>query len=122
MTETPEIGDLVLDTVRNRVGEVMATVGGRLLLRPPGGGREWEAAPSHVRPATSGEALRSKVAEANERSRQGRGQPEAKAAEPGRCEGCWDIKRRRYRALEAGEKGEAARMTQAMGVHLRAAH
>ncbi|GGR17197.1 hypothetical protein [Streptomyces netropsis] len=39
-----------------------------------------------------------------------------------RCEGCWDIKRHRARALAAGDMQEAAALTTAMGVHLRVAH
>ncbi|MEU1827380.1 hypothetical protein ABZ502_33810, partial [Streptomyces abikoensis] len=47
----PGVGAIILDTGRGRVGEVMAAVGGRVLLRPPGGGREWEARGGGLRPA-----------------------------------------------------------------------
>ncbi|MGX2995611.1 hypothetical protein JNUCC64_15165 [Streptomyces sp. JNUCC 64] len=44
----PEPGVLVRDTRCDRVGTFMGEVGGRWLLRPLGGGREWEAEPSGV--------------------------------------------------------------------------
>ncbi|GAA2725934.1 MULTISPECIES: hypothetical protein [Streptomyces] len=117
MTELPEVGSLVLDTARNRIGEVMRAAGERVLLRAPGTGREWEALSPALCPATLADELRSKVAEANARSRQGRGQPATQ-----RCEACLKIKHRRHQALEAGDQVKAARMTAVMGVHLRAAH
>lgn len=69
----PKIGTLVVDVRRNRVGEVMASAGGRLALRPPAGGREWEAFPCDVRPATASDELRVKVTEVNDRGRRERG-------------------------------------------------
>ncbi|MGW2368768.1 hypothetical protein ACWCZ5_24705 [Streptomyces sp. NPDC001667] len=59
----PKIGTLVVDVRRNRVGEVMASAGGR----------EWEASPCDVRPATASDELRVKVTEVNDRSRRERG-------------------------------------------------
>ncbi len=50
------IGELALDARQGRVGVVMDTQGGRMYLRRPEGGREWEAAPQDVRPATPREA------------------------------------------------------------------
>ena len=61
----PPTGTLALDIKRDRVGVVMDTLGGRVYLRPPQGGREWEAAPEHVRPAGPAEEVRAKVAEVN---------------------------------------------------------
>ncbi|WP_030779625.1 hypothetical protein [Streptomyces sp. NRRL S-920] len=55
---TWETGDLVIDTARQRLGRVMDHVGNRLQLRPPGGGREWDADPAYVRPAQEDEILR----------------------------------------------------------------
>ncbi|MEV4431723.1 hypothetical protein [Streptomyces sp. NPDC049585] len=117
MTDAPEVGELVLDTTRNRIGEVMQTSAEQVLLRAPGTGRVWEALPQALCPATLADELRSKVAEANARSRQGRGRPAAP-----RCEACLKIKRRRHQALEAGDQVKAAGMATAMGVHLRMAH
>lgn len=59
----PRVGALVVDVRRNRIGEVMASAGGR----------EWEAFSCDVRPATAGDELRAKVTEVNDRSRRERG-------------------------------------------------
>ncbi|MFF3763738.1 hypothetical protein ACFYYR_06555 [Streptomyces sp. NPDC001922] len=44
------VGELALDAKRGRVGIVMDAQGGRVFLRRPEGGREWEAPPEDVRP------------------------------------------------------------------------
>lgn len=62
---TPPKGELVLDERRQLVGVVMDVLDGRVYLRPPAGGMEWEADPESVRPAGSEEQLRARVAEAN---------------------------------------------------------
>ncbi|MFF9899326.1 hypothetical protein [Streptomyces longispororuber] len=59
----PRMYDLVVDTERARTGRVMGRVGGYLQLRPPGGGREWDADPARVRPADEDERLRAGIAE-----------------------------------------------------------
>lgn len=46
--EPPAVGTPVFDTRRRVVGEYRGQVGGRWLLRPPGGGKEWEVTPDHV--------------------------------------------------------------------------
>ncbi len=61
----PEVGMVVLDTVRNRVGVVLGANPGRVSLRPAGGGEPWSARPVDVRPAAAADALRAKVAEVN---------------------------------------------------------
>ncbi|MCT9081109.1 hypothetical protein [Streptomyces fulvoviolaceus] len=53
--EWPTVGALAVDTQRDRVGVVMGHVGTKLQLRPPDGGREWDAEPQHVRPAEPSE-------------------------------------------------------------------
>jgi hypothetical protein len=70
--EVPEVGALALDVKRDRVGVVMARQGGRVFLRPPQGGREWEALPEDVRPAQLLDELRARVAEVNAHGRWGR--------------------------------------------------
>ncbi|WP_200305744.1 hypothetical protein [Streptomyces adelaidensis] len=65
----PSLGDIVKDTKRDRIGRVMGHEGPYVQLRPPGGGREWDAKPEHIRQATPGEALSAGVAAANARSR-----------------------------------------------------
>ncbi|MFJ2257458.1 hypothetical protein ACIOKD_03785 [Streptomyces sp. NPDC087844] len=60
---------IVVDEHTARVGEVMGCEGPYLQLRPLGGGREWDADPAQVRPASAQERLRASVAAANARSR-----------------------------------------------------
>ncbi|MGW0997664.1 hypothetical protein ACWD5V_31210 [Streptomyces sp. NPDC002523] len=66
-TVTPDVGELVYDTKRDRVGEVVDYQAGRALLRPSGGGVEWEASPDELRPADANERLRARVNEMNAR-------------------------------------------------------
>ena len=68
MTELPPPGTLVRDTARGRVGEYMGKGGPYLLLRPVGGGREWEVSPEYVEPLSQEEALSVKVRVANAQS------------------------------------------------------
>ncbi|MFE0046109.1 hypothetical protein [Streptomyces albireticuli] len=69
----PGTGDFVVDTRTETVGEVMGHEGPRLQLRPPSGGREWEADPHATRPATEAERLRAKVRAVNADSARGMG-------------------------------------------------
>ncbi|GGZ15197.1 hypothetical protein GCM10010387_04360 [Streptomyces inusitatus] len=83
MTNTPEpeedtgrdiaVGTLAYDIRIERVGVVMEECGTRYALRPPHGGREWEAPADEVRPATVAERIRSELAERNANSRKGNG-------------------------------------------------
>lgn len=54
---TADVGALVVDTETDKLGYVMGHVGPGVQLRPVAGGREWDADPAHVRPATSEERL-----------------------------------------------------------------
>ncbi|WP_372408349.1 hypothetical protein [Streptomyces luteireticuli] len=45
-------GTYVVDTRTATLAQVMATVGRSVYVRPPGGGREWEAPPEALRLAT----------------------------------------------------------------------
>ncbi|MEU6674739.1 hypothetical protein [Streptomyces sp. NPDC046925] len=58
MTAEWETGALVVDTERNRTGRVMGHEGPYVQLRPPDGGREWDADPARVRPAGEREQVR----------------------------------------------------------------
>ncbi|PBC60574.1 hypothetical protein BKI49_29175 [Streptomyces sp. Tue6028] len=51
---TPHTGDLVFDEATERVGRIVDHIGPHWQLRPPGGGREWDAH-GPLRPATSAE-------------------------------------------------------------------
>ncbi|MFI2779725.1 hypothetical protein [Streptomyces sp. ALB3] len=75
MTEAgaPGVGAIVHDGGSGRVGTVMGHEGPYLQLRPLGGGREWDADPSRLRPLGPAELLSARVAEANARSRTGSG-------------------------------------------------
>ncbi|GGW25671.1 hypothetical protein [Streptomyces xantholiticus] len=64
---TPQVGDLVWDEATQRVGRVVDRVG-CWQLKPPGGGREWDAH-DPLRPATAAERLSAGMAMANARSR-----------------------------------------------------
>lgn len=68
MTELPQPGALLRDTARGRVGEFMGKAGPYWMLRPLGGGLEWEADPRVVEPLTPEEALSVKVKVANAQS------------------------------------------------------
>ncbi|KPC91896.1 hypothetical protein [Streptomyces albus] len=65
---TPERGTHVYDPATCRVGEFQGKVGPHAMLRPVGGGREWQADPGKIRRATAPERLRAGVKAANERA------------------------------------------------------
>ncbi|MDQ0931054.1 hypothetical protein [Streptomyces turgidiscabies] len=65
----PEVGAYVVDGRTGKVGIVMGHEGPYVQLRPYGGGREWDAAPDGLRPATPAERLSAATAYANARSR-----------------------------------------------------
>ncbi len=66
-----EPGETVKDTATGRVGRVMGHEGPRYQLRPLNGGREWDADPEALEPASQSDALSPAVAEANWRARWG---------------------------------------------------
>ncbi|GGZ14081.1 hypothetical protein GCM10010387_02710 [Streptomyces inusitatus] len=68
---SPQVGCLVYDTVVRRTGVVMEECETYYALRPPQGGREWDAPKGEVRPATEADRLSSALAEVNARSSQG---------------------------------------------------
>ncbi|WP_435846061.1 hypothetical protein [Streptomyces huasconensis] len=53
----PGIGELAKDNAKGRVGVVMAMIGGRVQIRPVGGGREWDAMPDDVATLSAREEL-----------------------------------------------------------------
>lgn len=57
----PAIGEIVQDTRRNRTGCVMGHEGPYVQVRPVAGGREWDASPKDLRPATGAEAQRART-------------------------------------------------------------
>ncbi|WP_371612051.1 hypothetical protein [Streptomyces clavifer] len=65
----PDVGTAVHDSGSGRVGLVMGHQGPYLQIRPLGGGRDWDADPARVRPASRDELLSAQLAEVNARSR-----------------------------------------------------
>ncbi|MGW3860775.1 hypothetical protein ACWEDZ_04740 [Streptomyces sp. NPDC005047] len=61
-------GAVVYDPATAKIGEYQGLTGPRAMLRPLGGGREWEAEPSGLRPATDRERLGASLRAANERT------------------------------------------------------
>jgi hypothetical protein len=64
-----ETGALLYDPATDQVGEYQDKSGPYALLRPVGGGREWQADPAALRPATDQERLSAGVRAANARTR-----------------------------------------------------
>jgi hypothetical protein len=62
-------GTLVHDPATRKVGEYLDRSGPYAMLRPIGGGREWQADPAALRPATPEERLSAGVRVANDRTR-----------------------------------------------------
>ncbi|MEU2495452.1 hypothetical protein ACPCSD_32785 [Streptomyces griseoincarnatus] len=67
----PGIGELAKDTARGRIGIVMGELGGRVQIRPIGGGREWDAMPDKVVRPSAREELSARLAIRNGNSRDG---------------------------------------------------
>ncbi|GAA2468564.1 hypothetical protein [Streptomyces lavendulocolor] len=61
--------EYMVDARDGRIGEVMGHVGGRVQLRPLGGGREWDCPADELTPASPREVLRARVRELNQRGR-----------------------------------------------------
>jgi hypothetical protein len=67
----PGIGELAKDTTKGRIGIVMGELGGRVQIRPIGGGREWDAMPDMVVQPSAREELSARLAIRNGNSRDG---------------------------------------------------
>ncbi|MEU3857177.1 hypothetical protein AB0F03_07355 [Streptomyces sp. NPDC028722] len=67
-SEPHEPGRLLYDPATDKVGEYRDRAGPYALLRPVGGGVEWEADPATLRPATDRERLGACVRAANRRT------------------------------------------------------
>ncbi|MDX3245668.1 hypothetical protein PV408_28765, partial [Streptomyces sp. ME18-1-4] len=72
-----ETGTVVYDPRSDKVGEYRGKAGPYALLRPVGGGREWETHPELIRTATPAERLTAGVRAANSRSFQAPHDPPA---------------------------------------------
>ncbi|KUO19655.1 hypothetical protein [Streptomyces dysideae] len=67
----PCIGELAKDSARDRIGVVMGALGGRVQMRPIGGGTEWDAMPDNVVAPSPREELSARLAIRNGNSRDG---------------------------------------------------
>ncbi|MGW4492618.1 hypothetical protein [Streptomyces sp. NPDC004376] len=67
----PGIGELAKDSAKGRIGVVMGEVGGRVQIRPVGGGTEWDAMPDNVVAPSAREELSARLAIKNGNSRNG---------------------------------------------------
>lgn len=67
----PGIGELAKDSATGRIGVVMGEVGGRVQIRPVGGGMEWDARPGDVVAPSAREELSARLAIRNGNSRDG---------------------------------------------------
>ncbi|AQS68906.1 hypothetical protein [Streptomyces pactum] len=65
---TFEPGTVLYDPATAKVGEYRGRSGPRAMLRPLGGGREWEAEPAGLRRATDRERIGAGLRAANERT------------------------------------------------------
>ncbi|MFB7256004.1 hypothetical protein [Streptomyces nojiriensis] len=68
---SPGIGELAKDQKTGRIGIVMGEIGGRVQMRPVGGGVEWEAMPGDVVAPRAREELSARLAVKNNNSRVG---------------------------------------------------
>ncbi|MEU6374583.1 hypothetical protein [Streptomyces sp. NPDC046909] len=59
--ERPPLGSYVVDGRDRRIGEVMGHLGGRVQLRPVGGGKEWDCPPESTELVGQQEVLREQV-------------------------------------------------------------
>ncbi|MDT0462456.1 hypothetical protein [Streptomyces gibsoniae] len=67
----PGIGELAKDSASGRIGVVMGEFGGRVQMRPIGGGTEWDAMPDKVVKPSVREELSARLAMKNGNSRDG---------------------------------------------------
>ncbi|WP_432157339.1 hypothetical protein [Streptomyces sp. bgisy153] len=103
-----ETGMQVYDPVARKVGEYRGQAGPYVMLRPVGGGREWEADPARVRPATQEERIRAGVRAANRRT--GQEDPAGPPIPSPGCETCAGLAARRD---EARARHDASAVTDA---------
>ncbi|MEU2425226.1 hypothetical protein ABZ619_30120 [Streptomyces sp. NPDC007851] len=96
-----EPGTLLYDTATDQVGEYRDRSGPYAILRPVGGGREWEADPATLRPATDRERISAGVRAANDRTRSVPPDPDDLSRPPRPVPGCAEC-------AELGDRREAA--------------
>ncbi|MCN9244169.1 hypothetical protein NGF19_25880 [Streptomyces sp. RY43-2] len=127
-SEPLERGALVYDPAVERVGEYQDAAGPYALLRPVGGGREWQADPAVLRPATPRERMRAGVRAANERTwAAGASAPDPADLSrpplpvPG-CPDCTELAKRREAALAEYDRSAETDANVLLCRHLREEH
>ena len=124
-TTSFEPGTLLHDPVTDRVGEYRDTVGPYALLRPVGGGREWQASPASLRVATREQRLSAGVRAANERAGRATwgyvdlGRPPQPVTD---CETCAEVAGLRQAARAASDASAETDADVLMRRHHRAEH
>ena len=97
-----EPGTLVFDPHTRKVGEYQDRTGPYVMLRPVGGGREWQADPAKIREATLDERLSAGVRALNDRYRERLSDDPARPPSPvPGCATCEELALRRDRARAA---------------------
>ncbi|MER5529686.1 hypothetical protein ABT075_34735 [Streptomyces sp. NPDC002677] len=121
-----EPGTLFYDTATDQVGEYRDQSGPYAILRPVGGGREWQADPATLRPATDRERLSAGVRAANDRSTWAVPSSPDDLSRPPRpvpgCAECADLGDRRETALVAYDHSAATDVNVLLRQHQRAEH
>lgn len=121
-----EPGTLLFDPSTDKVGEYRDRVGPYVMLRPVGGGREWQADPASVRPATTRERLSAGVRAANDRSQTSPPQDAEDISRPPTpvpgCTTCADLERRRHTARAAHDRSAETDADVLLRQHRREAH
>ncbi|MBW8798649.1 MAG: hypothetical protein JF597_35285 [Streptomyces sp.] len=120
-----EPGTLLYDTATDQVGEYRDQSGPYAMLRPVGGGREWQAHPSTLRPATDRERLSAGVRAANDRTRALPPDPEDLSRPPWPVPGCAEcthLDDRRQTARAAHDHSAATDANVLLRQHQRAEH
>ncbi|WP_354670056.1 hypothetical protein [Streptomyces sp. S.PNR 29] len=100
MVERLKPGAIVYDPQMCRVGEYRDRTGPYAMLRPIGGGREWQADPAQIRAATQDERLRAGVRALNDRFRASLDVTRPPVPVPG-CAACAELDARRDEARAA---------------------
>ncbi|GAA2606409.1 MULTISPECIES: hypothetical protein [Streptomyces] len=126
---TYEPGTVLYDTAAAKVGEYRGRSGARVMLRPVGGGREWEAEPAALRRATDRERIGAGLRAANERTLATPPVPGAGAGCPDRpplpvpgCDACAWLADRREAARAAFDHSAVSDANVLLRQHQRKEH
>ncbi|MET8559081.1 hypothetical protein ABZV75_00265 [Streptomyces flaveolus] len=127
-SECHEPGRLLYDPATDRVGEYRDRAGPYVMLRPVGGGLEWQADPERVRPATDRERIGAGVRAVNQRARGVPSLPPPldEASRPPRpvpgCAACLELAERREAARVAYDRSAETDANVLLRQHQRREH